>query len=255
MDGLERLVRNAERLVQEGYYETPGSTRRSPSFMECLWKAELPSRVIAEIKFASPSMRPRRAPDGFDGLLGSLVAARPLGLSVLSEPRIFGGDLEFVRRAAGTGLPVLMKDIVVDPVQIDAAAASGASAILLIQALDAKGWLARPMQSLADAAHDHDLDVVIEVHTAEEWDAATETDADILGINNRDLATMAVDLETTPRLLGSREKDRPVIAMSGVERREQVGAFLAAGADAVLVGTSIMTDPDPRRKLEELHHG
>ena len=255
MDGLERLVRNAESLVQEGYYGVTQTIPRSPSFMEFFGVAETSSRVIAEIKFASQSMNSGKPPAAFDGILNAIVAARPLGLSILAEPRIFGGHLDYVRRAAATGLPVLVKDVVVDFVQIDAAAASGASAVLLIQAIDSKGLLSQPMQTLIDAAHDRDLDVVLEVHTPEEWDAAATTDADILGINNRDLSTMEVDLLTTPHLLSSRLKDRPVIAMSGIERRDQVEAMLNAGVDAVLVGTSIMSDPNPARKLEELLHG
>ncbi|HYR81739.1 MAG TPA: nitronate monooxygenase, partial [Thermoplasmata archaeon] len=95
----------------------------------------------------------------------------------------------------------------------------------------------------------------LEVHTLEEWDAAVETPADILGINNRDLATMAIDLGTTPRILAKRVKDRPVIAMSGIETRGQVDTMLRAGADTVLIGTSIMHHDEPARKLQELQHG
>jgi len=108
---------------------------------------------------------------------------------VLAEPRIFGGHLDFVRRAARTAFPVLMKDIIVDPRQIDAAAASGASAVLVIQTLATRGLLRMPVQTLIDRAHDRDMDVVLEVRTLDEWDAATATDADILGINNRDLSS------------------------------------------------------------------
>ena len=78
---------------------------------------------------------------------------------------------------------------------------------------------------------------------------------DILGINNRDLGTMGVDLDTTRTILSARHKDRPVIAMSGVETRDQVKSMRRAGADAVLVGTSIMAHPNPARKLEELENG
>jgi len=192
---------------------------------------------------------------GSADLLAALVAVEPLGLSVLAEPRIFGGHLDFVRRAARTAFPVLMKDIIVDPRQIDAAAASGASAVLLIQTLATRGLLRMPVQTLIDRAHDRDMDVVLEVHTLDEWDAATATDADVLGINNRDLSTMDVDLGTTRRLLSSRPKDRPAIAMSGIDRRDQIDEMLHAGADAVLVGTSVMASPNPARKLGELVHG
>ena len=255
MDTLERLVSNAEELVAEGYYRAVESDRRSPSFLESLGTDDQSADVIVEIKFASPTMRSGKSAAAFDNLLAALVAVEPLGLSVLAEPRIFGGHLDFVRRAARTALPVLMKDIIVDSRQIDAAAASGASAVLVIQTLATRGFLRMPVQTLIDRAHDRDMDVVLEVHTLDEWDAATATDADVLGINNRDLSTMDVDLGTTRRLLSSRPKDRPAIAMSGIDRRDQIDEMLHAGADAVLVGTSVMASPNPARKLGELVHG
>jgi indole-3-glycerol phosphate synthase len=255
MDGLERLTRNAERLVQEGYYDVHGRVARSPSFLGSLGKSKTAAAVIAEIKFASPTMDRRDLAGTFDVLLDRLVASGPLGLSVLAEPRIFAGNLDYVRRAASKGVPVLMKDIVVDARQVEAAAACGASSVLLIQAIESRGLLRQPIQSFVDLAHDRNLDVVLEVHTLDEWDAAVRTDADVLGLNNRDLATMEVDVETAPRLLMSRAKDRPAIAMSGIDRREQIESMLRAGADAVLIGSAIMANTDPRKKLEEFLHG
>ncbi len=254
MDEIRHLVENAQALLRDGYYRVTETAARAPSFVEVLGRSDQPSDVIAEIKFASPS-RTARVPTDFHEILDSYVAAGPLGLSVLAEPRIFGGRLDFVRDAATTGLPVLFKDIVVDPRQVEAAAACGASAVLVIQTLATHGLPVAAPQRLIDRAHELDVDVVLEVHTLEDMDAARATDADVLGINNRDLATMEVDLATTARLLSAHPKDRPVISMSGIERRDQVEAMRRAGADAVLVGTSVMTSPDPRRKLEELIHG
>ena len=254
MDALERLVTNAETLLKEGYYDVRGETDRSPSFLDALSAPTRTSDVVSELKFASPTMRSQKAAH-FDAILERIVAANPLGLSVVAEPRIFGGNIDFVSRAARTGLPVLMKDIVVDSRQIDAAALCGASALLLIETLARRGHFHREMPMLIDEAHDRKVGVVLEVHTLEEWDAAVETSADILGINNRNLATMAIDLGTTPRILAERVKDRPVIAMSGIETRGQVETMLRAGADAVLVGTSIIRHDEPARKLQELQHG
>jgi len=255
MDTLERLVVNAETLLREGYYDVRGETLRSPSFLGALGASTRSSDVIAEIKFASPGMRSPRDVAEFDAILNGIVAAKPLGLSVLAEPKIFGGSIDFVSRAARTGLPVLMKDVVIDSRQIDAAARCGASALLLIETLARRGHFHRRIDRLIDEAHDRKVEVVLEVHTLEEWDAAVETPADILGVNNRSLATLAIDLGTTPRILGERRKDRPVIAMSGIETRRQVDTMLQAGADAVLVGTSIMHHDEPAKKLQELQHG
>ncbi len=254
MDELRRLVQNAHALLREGYYDVRKTTEHAPSLLEPLAASDQPSEVIAEIKFSSPS-HPDRVPTDFSTVLKTFAEVRPLGLSILAEPRVFGGSLDFVRQAAGTGLPVLFKDIVVDPRQVEAASNCGASAILVIQTLSTRGLPVADPQVLIDRAHDLDLDVVLEAHTLEDLDAARASDADILGINNRDLATMDVNLSTTATLLASRPKDRPVIAMSGIENREQVESMLRAGADAVLVGTSVMTHADPRAKLEELLHG
>ncbi len=254
MDELERLVENARSLVRQGYYDTVSEGTRSPSLLGALVTAEPPSDIIAEIKFSSPS-RPTPVSGRFPDLLRTFTEAEPLGLSILAEPNIFGGRLEYVRQAAAQGLPVLFKDVVVDPRQVDAAASTGASAVLLIQTLSTCGLSVPAPQTLIDRAHERDLDVVLEVHSLDDLDAARVTDADVLGINNRDLSTREVDLATTPALLDARPKDRPVIAMSGIESRAQADAMRRAGADAVLVGSSVMTDPDPRRKLEELLHG
>lgn len=255
IDELGRLVENAKALVRDGYYAVPGETPRSPSFLELLGTSSQASDVVAEIKYASPTMSSGRTAADFDALLERIVRVRPLGLSVLAEPRIFGGGVDLVRRASTKGLPVLFKDIVVDEAQIEAAKACGASAVLLIQRLYDRGHLDGSPQSLIDAAHDRDLDVFLEVHTLEEWDDAAATDADVLGINNRDLSTMRVDLTTTPRILSARHKDRPVIALSGMQTRAHVEVMLRAGADAVLVGTSIMAHENPAAKLEDLAHG
>ena len=254
MDELRRLVDNARFLVLEGYYDVGERTPRSPSFLETLGTPRQTSEVIVEVKYASPTMATGKRKEQFDDLLDGLLATGPLGLSVLAEPRVFGGGVDLVRRAAARNAPVLFKDFVVDPAQIEAASASGASAVLLIESLFARGLVDGTSQELVDAAHDADLDVVLEVHTVEEWDAAAATDADVLGINNRDLGSMAVDLGTVPAILRERTKDRPVIGMSGIETRAQVLDMLRAGADAVLAGTSVMKSEDPAKALEGLLH-
>ncbi len=255
MDELRRLVQNAHALLRDGYYNVSDGATRAPSFLDFLGTPDQASDVIAEIKFASPTMPAGLPADRFQQILKTCVGARPLGLSILAEPNVFRGSLDFVRKAAASGLPVLFKDIVVDPRQVEAAAACGASAILVIQTLATRRLPVTSPQRLIDLAHDRDLDVVVEVHTLEDLDGALGTDGDILGINSRDLTTMQIDAGTTEALLAARPKDRPVIAMSGIERRDQIDTLLRAGADAVLVGTSVMSAPDPKRKLEELLHG
>src|SRR2546429_8467113 len=126
MDELKRLVRKAKSLLDERYYDVRPAGPRTPSLSGILRAAPRRSDVIAEIKFASPTIPLVRDPTEFDFLLARIAAANPLALSILTEPRIFRGHLDLLRRAASTGLPVIMKDIVVDSRQVAAAASSGA---------------------------------------------------------------------------------------------------------------------------------
>lgn len=253
MDYLRQLVDNAHALVRSGYYPVEGLSVPAPSLRRAI-EAMRGRAIIPEIKFASFTMNTGRNPAEFPRLLEGFVRAGPAALSVLAEPRIFGGDIRFVRDAASSGLPVLMKDIVVDAAQVEAARVTGASAILLIRKLFREG-LADGLENLVTYAHEADRDVVLEVNSVQEWDAAVDTEADVIGVNNRDLATMSVDLATTERLLAAREKDRPVIAMSGIGTRADVKRMFRAGADAVLVGSSLMRARDPTAKLRGLIHG
>src|SRR3989442_14059810 len=121
MDALERLVANAETLLEEGYYDVRGETDRSPSFLDALGAPTRTSDVVAELKFASPSMRSQKDASQFDAILEGIVAAKPLGLSVVAEPRIFGGKIDFFSRAARFGFLCIQEDIGPASSRIDSA--------------------------------------------------------------------------------------------------------------------------------------
>jgi len=253
MKGLRELMANARNLVKEGYYETPYRIPKSPSLLERLrsFRGKLP--VIAEIKFSSPTMSSTLTKEDFPRVLDSYVKARPLALSILTEPHVFKGDISFLAESSKSGLPTLMKDFVLNRKQVECAASCGASAALLIQKAFTKGY-ASGRDALIDAAHGLGMETVLEVNDEGEWDDAQASDSDIIGINNRDLETMEVDLHRTYRILSSRTKDRPVIAMSGIGSRRQAQEMLMAGADAVLVGSALMNGPDPGEKLRKILH-
>jgi indole-3-glycerol phosphate synthase len=160
-----------------------------------------------------------------------------------------------LRAAAATKEAVLMKDFVLDARQIACAARLGASAVLLIQAVMGRRGGDALAATLIQAAHDHGLEVVLEASTAAEYVAAKETEADILGINHRDLRTMAVDAAATSTILTAHGKDRPVMAMSGISTRREIEGLKAAGADAFLVGSALVTAPDPEARLRTLVGG
>jgi indole-3-glycerol phosphate synthase len=143
---------------------------------------------------------------------------------------------------------VLQKDFVVDRYQLLEAAANGADAVLLIVAALADDELA----ALHDGARGLDLDVLVEIHDEDELERALAIDADVLGINNRDLDDFSVDLETTRELITDVPAGKTVVSESGISDRETLEELEEIGVDAVLVGEALMRAPDPEAKVREL---
>jgi indole-3-glycerol phosphate synthase len=208
--------------------------------------------LIAEHKRRSPSEGPIREGSTVEEIAAAYERGGAAALSVLTEPHWFGGSLDDLRAArAATHLPVLRKDFIVDPYQVYEAAAAGADAILLIVAAlhpADLGVLLREARGL-------DLDVLVEIHDEEELGTALEADADLLGINNRDLTDFSVDLQRTFDLLADVPAGKTVVSESGIVSREQVVELERVGVDSVLVGTTLMREPDVEVALRELVGG
>jgi len=205
--------------------------------------------VIAEIKGASPSAGTIRAAYDPVAVAAGYEAAGAAALSVLTDAKYFQGSWEILREVArASALPVLCKEFIVDPYQIDEARAAGAAAVLLIAGMLSPSTL----RAYLEHARRRGLSVLVEVHTAEEVRAALEAGADCIGINNRNLRTLVVDLETTARLRPLVPPGVVVVSESGFEHRAQVEAVERLGVDAILVGTSLMSSADPAAKLREL---
>jgi indole-3-glycerol phosphate synthase len=205
--------------------------------------------LIAEHKRRSPSAGAIREDASVVEVVEAYERGCAAALSILTEPFHFGGSLEDLRAArAATRLPVLRKDFIVDPYQVYESAAAGADAILLIVAAlhpDDLGILYREARAL-------DLDVLVEVHDEEELDVALDIEADVLGINNRDLTDFSVDLERTFELLSDVPAGKTVVSESGISRREDLEKLERVGVDAVLVGETLMRSPDPEAACREL---
>lgn len=198
--------------------------------------------VIAEIKRASPS-KGAIAP-GLDATAqaAAYAAGGAAALSVLTEPTRFGGEIaDLERAAAGATLPLLRKDFVVDPLQLVEARAHGASAALLI----ARALPPAELIDLAREAAALGLDVLAEVRDEWELEIALEAGAPVVGVNNRNLETLAIDLATGERLVPLIPPDRIAVFESGVTTAAEVERAAAAGADAVLVGSSVSGAADP----------
>lgn len=249
---LARLVENSRAALREGVYDDPPAGRPSGprgALARAVRRAAASGRapVIAEVKFASPSMGTIRKGGDPAAIAGDMAAGGACALSVLTQPRLFGGSPAALAavRAALPAMPILMKDIVVDARQIDAARVLGADCILLMQSLFDGGHLSG-MDGMVGRAHDLGLEVLAEAHTPEEFRHAAASGADLLGINNRDLDTLEVDLGATGAVLaGGRgaaaAAGRPVVSESGISSPRDVARLRAAGADAFLVGTGIMS--------------
>src|SRR6266566_503755 len=168
-----------------------------------------------------------------------------VAVSVLTDEAHFGGSIDDLRRvSASISVPVLRKDFVIHKVQIPEARAAGASAVLLI----ARVLKAAELKTLAAAVREWQMVPLIEVHTANELEAALDAGPSVLGVNARDLDSFVVDLGAAEKLLARVPASVPVVAESGVETRTDVERLAAAGADFVLVGTSVARQKDPERE-------
>jgi indole-3-glycerol phosphate synthase len=206
-------------------------------FKSALQRSDENLAVVAEIKKASPSagtivqtFAPAEIARGYeDGGAGAI--------SVLTDTAFFQGNLVHLTEArAAVALPVLRKDFVIDEIQIAEACTAGADAVLLIVAALEKSQLSQ----LADAAARYQLDALVEVHTLEEMESALELGAEIIGINNRDLTTLQIDLAVTERLSEEVPNDVVLVSESGLRTPADIARVRACGVDAVLVGEALM---------------
>ena len=259
MNVLERIVdatradvaRRRQAVPLSELEQRAAGTREDRPFSEAL---TLPGiSVIAEHKRRSPSAGTIREGASVADVVRAFERGGAAALSILTEERHFGGSLDDLRAArAASALPILRKDFIVDIYQLYESAAAGADAILLIVAALDQKTLAR----LHDEARALDLDVLVEVHDEPELDCALEVvDADVIGINNRDLSDFSVDVERTFELLADIPAGKTVVSESGFHAREQLDELERVGVDGVLVGESLMRAPDPEAALRALSGG
>jgi indole-3-glycerol phosphate synthase len=206
-------------------------------FAAALQREEGKLALVAEIKKASPSAGV--IVESFDpvAIAKNYARAGVDAISVLTDERFFQGRLDYLNAVrVVVPQPLLRKDFVLDPLQIMEAAAAGADAILLIVAALTQEELA----SLLETALLYQLDALVEVHTLPELDRALETEARIIGINNRNLATFEVDLSVTEKLSEQVPNDIVVVSESGIRTADDLARIKACGVDAVLIGEALM---------------
>ena len=249
---LEKLVNNSKKAIQDGIYDINESLRNSGTDLENIIKKSEHAALITEVKFSSPALgNIRKITDPVEIAL-KMVNGGASALSVLTQPYMFDGSPEFFMKVRKmVKVPMLMKDITVDTIQIDAAKKIGADYFLLIQSIFDKG-LVNDIDSMIDYGHDLGLKVLIEAHTKQEFENSCNTSADIIGINNRNLDTMKIDLSTTEKILHNTEKTKLVISESGISTSDDIRFLHKCGADAYLVGSSIMKTDDIQQTVQNL---
>lgn len=208
-----------------------------------------PVNLIAEIKKASPSGGQIRKDFNLSEIISVYNKKDVAAISVITEERFFSGKLDFLNKARKkTAKPLLRKDFIIDEYQVYESRVNNADAILLIVAALDKYQLG----DLFELAKCLSLDCLVEVHDWKELDLALYCGAEIIGINNRDLKTLNINMRTTLDLLKDIPDDRIVVSESGINTREDVLTIEATRTDAILVGTSLMKAGDIGRKVDEL---
>lgn len=232
------------------YFKLEAELLKAPSprsFLTALSKSGM--SLIAELKKASPSagiIREDFRPVEFAKLYASAGAS---AISVLTDERFFQGDIIYLREVKeNVELPVLRKDFIIDEYQILEARMWGADAVLLIAGILDEDKMKRFIE-LVRSLH---MDSLVEVHTREELEKVLEVNPNIIGINNRDLTNFTVDLHRTAELIEYVPKEICKVSESGINTRSDVIFLEQLGVDAILVGESLMTAPNPAGKVREL---
>lgn len=254
VDYVAVLAEKAGARVERGYYDNPQTGKGSSrSLVETIQRLERTS-VITEIKFASPSAGKITEVQDPLNIAIEMLKGGACAISVVTDPDDFHGNLDTLATLSrAVDAPLIMKDIIVSPIQIQAAARAGARAVVLISELFSGGLSEAPLDMLVREANQLGVEVLLEANSPLEFGKLCEHHPDLYGINNRNLSTFTLDLSTTERVLAMHyHVDRPVVSESGIEHASDIVRLKKAGANAFLVGTSIMKSSNVESKVREL---
>jgi indole-3-glycerol phosphate synthase len=241
-----RIDEAKEKVTEEALEQRLASRAEPRDFAAALQADDV--TVIAEIKRATPAKGPLNLELDAGRTAAAYAEGGAAAISVLTEPDRFKGSLEDLELATSAGLPVLRKDFVLDPYQLLEARAAGADAVLLIVRI-----LDHPsLVSLLRLTRSFGMEALVEVNTEEELDRALDIQANVIGVNHRDLDSFEVDPDLTKKLAPKVPPGVVLVGLSGVSDRREVEELGAAGARSVLVGEALVTAPDPVLKLRQL---
>ena len=249
---LRKLVNNSQMAIDDGVYDVECNLEKSNTDFLQIIKSHTHATLLTEIKFSSPSLGKIRTLTDPVSIARQMISGGSKALSILTQPHLFHGSPDyFIKVRQSVDVPLLMKDIMIDKIQIDAAKKIGADYMLLIQSLFDQGHL-KEIDEFIDYAHKKGIQVLLEVHTKHEFENALKTQADLIGINNRNLDTLEIDLKTTETVLEGFEKSRPILSESGIETPEDIQYLKKCGADAFLIGSSIMKSKNIEEQVRKL---
>ena len=247
----EEIQRRKSQSYQRKMEETISHLPPPRNLMEAI-SQHAPMALIAEIKRASPSLGVIKENVDLHQIASAYEAGGACATSVLTEACFFKGDLSHLQQIKErVSLPILQKDFILDTFQIYESRASGADAILLIATLLDRNQL----KEFVELVQDLHMVPLVEIHNENDLEKTSSLDLSLIGINNRDLRTFEVDLETTLRLRREVSPETKVISESGIKSSEDVRLLREGGVDGILVGEILMRSSDPASKIRELLEG
>jgi indole-3-glycerol phosphate synthase len=263
---LRTLVKNSFKAIDEGMYEINGDREYTNHTCLSLRNNILKCKhnpLLTEIKYASPSIGTLVDNNEVkvEEIATIMEKAGAIGISILAQPYLFNGSISNILRARKhVTVPILMKDIIVSDIQIKAAKKAGADCILLIKTVFDANLSEGNLETLAESAKKIGLEVILETHTEAEFNETVQSNSkinkpfSIVGINNRNLSTLEVNLDTTVTILSEVSKSNNiVISESGIKEPKDIRKLKTAGADAFLIGTTLMEKPkEISQKIKEL---
>jgi len=249
---LEKLVNNSRKAIDNEVYNISESLSNSEIDLGETIINSQHAPLITEVKFSSPALGNIRKVSNPVDIAMQMVNGGASALSVLTQPFLFDGSPElFMKVRRVVEIPMLMKDITIDKIQIDAAKKIGADYFLLIQSLFDKKMVPE-MDELIEYGHKNGVKVIVEAHTSDEFENACKTNADIVGINNRNLDTLKIDLNTTKNILEKSNPSKIIISESGIESKDDIRFLHKCGAKGYLIGTAIMKNDNIEQTVRGL---
>jgi len=256
-NNLKHLADNSYKAIDEGIYDTDILFNHEIKSLRKAIGLCSHAPLITEVKFSSPSEGKIRVKEDPARIAKTMAESGAIGISVLTQPLLFNGSPEYLAtiRKSLPGICLLMKDIVVSKIQIDAGKKVGADCVLLIKSLFDHNLAENSLDTLLEHAKKKGLDVLVEVHSEQEFAEVLGAKHELVGINNRNLDTLSVDVTNTENLLKKHNKGKAaIVTESGISSPEDIRYLKRVGSDAFLVGTSIMKSPNIGAKISELYY-